>query len=41
MERQTSLDAGKECNVYRDGRGGGGGLEGVAGGGEGGRTESC
>ena len=28
MERQTSLDAGKECNVYRDGRGGGGGREG-------------
>ena len=35
---RTRLDAGKECDVYRDwrGGGGGGGLEGVAGGG--GRT---
>ena len=41
---RTRLDAGKECDVYRDrrgGGGGGGGLEGVRGGGEGGRKENC
>ena len=37
---RTRLDAGEECDVYRDWRGGGG-LEGVRGGGEGGRKENC